>query len=76
MTVAIPMITNSTTVKKGDELALPIAAKTTAKRKARSWKDYVTDTSKAKAGAKEKPKCKAKAKPKAAPNPMEVEVEI
>ena len=72
LTVAIPVITNSTTVKKGEELALPIAARTTAKRKAQSWKDVVADTSSAKAKAK----CKAQIKGKSQAAPMEIDAEI
>ena len=72
LTVAIPVITNSTTVKKGEELALPIAARTTAKRKAQSWKDVVADTSSAKAKAN----CKAQIKGKSQAAPMEIDAEI
>ena len=46
LAVVIPIMTNTIDVKKGEELLMPIAAKTTAKRKAASWKDEVADPAK------------------------------
>ena len=44
LAVVIPIMTNAIDVKKGEELLFPIdVKKTSAKRKARSWKDDVVD---------------------------------
>ena len=67
LSVTIPMMTNSTTVKKGEELVFQVAHKD-KKRKEHSWKDDVADTRRAK--AKAKPKAKSQAAP------MEVAHEI
>ena len=71
LSVTIPMMTNSTTVKKGEELVFQVAHKD-KKRKEHSWKDDVADTRRAKTKAKHE--TKAKAKSQAAP--MEVAHEI
>ena len=65
--VRVPIMTNKTSVKKGDELLLQIAAKASGKRKAETWKDDLACATKAKA--------KEKARPPQAPATSSLEIQ-